>query len=101
TSYTLIEELAEHLHTGDYRLLVRTKADQLHLLADLDTATLHTTSRHRTTTRDREDVLHWHQERLVDITLRLGDVAVDSIHQLGDLLTPLAVGITTLQSLES
>src|SRR5690606_3833329 len=98
--HPLVKELAEHLHTRHHRLLRRTKADHLHFLADLDAATLDATRGHRPTTRDREDVLDGHQERLVHRTLGLGDVAVDRIHQLGDLLTPLAVGIPALERLQ-
>src|SRR5690606_35994467 len=100
TGKTLIEELAEHLHTSDHGTLVGTEADQLDLLADLDATTLNTPRGNSTTTRDREDILDGHQERLVDVTRRLGDVAVDRIHQLADLLTPLAVGILALESLQ-
>ena len=46
---------------------------------------------------DREDVLDRHQERLVDVALRLGDVAVHRLHQLEDLRRPLRVALERLQ----
>src|SRR5690625_2182068 len=99
TSKTLIEELPKHLDTGDDRRLIRTKANELELLRDLHTPTHNTTSRNRTTTGDREDILNGHEEGTVDITLRLRNVAVDSIHELADLLTPLTLTILTLERL--
>ena len=46
---------------------------------------------------DREDVLDRHQERLVDVARRLGDVGVDGLHQLEDLRRPLGVALERLQ----
>src|SRR4029079_10436335 len=78
----LVEQLAEHLDTGDGGLLRRTDADDLDFLADLDDAALDATRAHRAAARDREHVFHRHQERLIDRTLRLRDVVIDRLHEL-------------------
>ena len=46
---------------------------------------------------DREDVLDRHQERLVGVAGRLGDVGVARGHQLVDLAGPLLVALQRLQ----
>jgi hypothetical protein len=58
----------------------------LDLFPDLHLPALHAPGRHRPATRDREDVLDRHQERLVDLPLRLRDVLVHRLHQLQDRL---------------
>src|SRR4029077_17871281 len=97
---SLIEQLAEHLDAGDDLLLRRTDADDLDFLTDLDDPALDTAGDDRAAARDREDVFDRHEEGLVDDALRKRDVAVDRVHQLDDLLAPLAVGVAALESLE-
>src|SRR5690606_31500548 len=99
TRATLVEELAEHLDAGDGGLGGRTlvDTDDLDLLVDLEDAALDTTGDDGATTGDREDVLDGHEERLVDVALRLRDVGVDRVHELQDALGPLRV---TLEGLE-
>src|SRR5438034_1462089 len=80
----LVEELAEHLDAGHHRLLGRTDADDLHLLADLDLAALDPAGGHRAAAANREYVLDRHEERPVDLALRFGDVVVDRVHELLD-----------------
>src|SRR6185312_9026376 len=80
----LVQQLAEHLHAGHGGLLGRTDADHFDFVTDLDHAALDTTGHHGAAARDREHVFHRHQERLVDRTHRLRDVAVQRIHQLDD-----------------
>src|SRR5436309_4855663 len=80
----LVEELAEHLHPGDDGLGRRLDADDLHLLAHLDLAALDAAGGHGAAAADREHVLDRHQEGLVDLALRLGDVVVDRVHELLD-----------------
>src|SRR5690606_6427982 len=78
---TLVEQLAEHLDTGDGGLLrLLADADDLDLLVDLDHAALDTTGDDGATTSDREDVLDGHQEGLVQVAGRLRDVLVDRVH---------------------
>src|SRR6201991_1696617 len=94
----LVEQLAEHLDTGDGRLGgLRTDADDLDFLVDVDHAALDTTGDHGAAAGDREDVLDGHQERLVGLADRVGDRLVDRVHQLFDALDPLLV---TLERLE-
>src|SRR3989449_11413753 len=81
---TLVEELPEHLHAGDDGLGGRLDADDLDFLAHLDLAALDAAGGHRATPADREHVLDRHQERLLDLALRLGDVGVDRVHELLD-----------------
>src|SRR3954469_15988393 len=98
TGLALVEQLTEHLDTRDGRLR-RTLADtdDLDLLGDLDDATLDAAGDDRATTGDREDVLDGHEERLVDLTLGLGDRGVDRVHELHELVAPLGVALERLQ----
>src|SRR5690625_5029386 len=93
-----VEELAEHLDAGDRgldRLVL--DADDLDLVVDVQGAALDTAGHDGAAAGDREDVLDRHEERLVDVALRGGDVLVDGVHELLDGLDPLRV---TLEGLE-
>ena len=57
------------------------EADDLDFVADLDHAALDTARGHRAAAFDREHVFDRHQERLVTLADRLGNVGVDRIHQ--------------------
>src|SRR5437764_394552 len=81
---TLVEQLAEHLDTGDDGLLGVADADDLDLLADLDDAGFDTAGDDGAAAGDREHVLDRHQERLVERTLGLRDPVIDRGHQLED-----------------
>ena len=72
-------------------------ADDLDLLVDLEDAALDTTGDDGATAGDGEDVLDGHEERLVRLAHRLGDVAVDGVHQLEDGLAPLRVALERLE----
>ena len=72
-------------------------ADDLDLLVDLEDAALDTTGDDGATTGDGEDVLDGHEERLVGLALRLGDVGVDGVHQVEDGLAPLGVALERLE----
>ena len=67
------------------------------VVVDLDDALLDAAGDDRAAAGDREDVLDRHEERLVDVALRLRDVGVHSLHQLEDLPGPLAVALERLQ----
>ncbi len=68
-----VEELVEHLEAGDDGLLdLLVDADHLDLVAALDLALLDAAGDDGAAAGDREHVLDRHQERLVDIPLRLG-----------------------------
>ncbi len=58
------------------------------LVADLDHAALDAARGHRAAALDREHVLDRHQERLVDVAHRLGDVAVERVEQAADRSPP-------------
>ena len=103
-SLSELEALAEHLQTGDgggHLLFLET--DDLHLVADVGSTTLDTTGGDGATARNGHDVLNGHQEGLVSSTIRSGDVAVNSVHQLPNALVLGGVGIGAgaLQSLQS
>src|ERR1700730_15361009 len=64
--HALVEQLAEHLHTGNGGLGAGgLDADDLDFLVDVDHAALDTTGDHGAAAVDREDVLDGHQERLL------------------------------------
>src|SRR5919106_252217 len=94
----LVEHLAEHLDTGDHGLRgLRMDTDDLDLVAELQYALFHAAGYDRPSTGDREDVLYRHQERLVRVPLRLGDVLVDRLHELEDLALGLFISVERLQ----
>ena len=84
--HALVERLLEHLDAGDDRVLVGVEADDLDRVADLDLAALDPAGADRAAALDREDVLDRHQERLVDLADRLGDVLVHRLDQVEDRL---------------
>ena len=84
TSLTTVELLVEHLDTRQRRLEVTTEANDLDFRALRDRTTLNTTRHDRTTTRNREHILHGHQERLVEVTRRQVKPSVRLLHQLQD-----------------
>ena len=89
--HALVEQLAEHLHTGDGGFAGVLDAHDLDGFADLHLAALDPSGGDRAPAGDREDVLDGHQEGLVDLTLGLGDGLVDGIHQIEDLVDPLVL----------
>src|SRR3954454_16076764 len=93
----LIEDLAEHLDAGDDRGGRLGDADDLDVVAGVDDALLDAGGRDGAAAGDREDVLDRHQERLVEVALGLGDVAVELLGELDDLRGVLRV---TLERLE-
>jgi len=92
----LVEDLAEHLdagHDGLDRLVAH--ADDLDLLADTDLAALDATGGDGAATGDGEHVLDRHEERLVDVALRLRQIRVEGVRELEDALAPRAVVFAT------
>src|SRR5699024_3739190 len=76
----VVEELTEHLDTGDVGeggLLV--DVDDGDIVVNLQGATLDTAGDDGATTGDGEDVLERHQERLIGLALRVRDGVVASI----------------------
>src|SRR5699024_1997517 len=100
TSLSLIKKLTEHLDTCyDCLLNILVDTNDLNFVRYVKCTTLYSTSSNCTTSCDREHVLYRHQERLICVTLRSRDPLVNSIHELHDLVAPLAVRI--LKSLQS
>src|SRR5262245_38616240 len=81
-----VERLVEHLDARADRLRGVLDADDLERLADLDDAAPDAARADRAAALDREHVLDRHQERLVDVARRGGDVAVDRVDELDDAL---------------
>src|SRR5210317_337468 len=82
TGTAFVQQLAEHLNTGTYRLAGIVYSHDLQFLSHLDHTTLDTTRHHGATTRDRKYVLDRHQEWLVRITYRLGKIIIHRLDQL-------------------
>ena len=71
--------------------LLVAEADDLDRVADLDHAALDPAGADGAAALDREHVLDRHQERLVDLADRLGDVLVHRLDQVEDRLGGLRV----------
>src|SRR5690606_9677525 len=78
TGTTFVQQLAEHLDTSTGGLDGVLDTNDFHFFLDLDDTALNTTSHNSTATGNGEYVFDRHQERLVDGTLRLGDVGIQS-----------------------
>jgi hypothetical protein len=94
---TLVEKLLEHLDARHHRLLRGTDPDDLHFFADLDHTLLDAARHHRSTSRNREDVLDRHQELFVDSAHRHRNVRIHRFHQLQDLLLARSITLDRLQ----
>ena len=93
TSFTLIEELAEHFHTSYNRLLVFTETEDLNFVTNLNDTSFYTTSSNSTTTSDREHVFNRHQERLIAIARRLLNPFVNSVHEVHYAFNTLSITV--------
>src|SRR5690606_11131993 len=76
TGTAFVQQLAEHLDTSTGSLGGLLDADDFDLFLNLDDTALNTTRYQSTAAGYGEHVFERHQERLVDGTLRLGDVAI-------------------------
>ena len=93
TSLSLIEDLTEHLDASYNGLLVLTETKDLYFVTYLYGTSLNTTCCNSTTTCDREHILYRHQEGFINITLRLLNPVVDSVHEFHYLVFPLFYAI--------
>ena len=93
TSFTLIEELAEHFHTSYNRLLVFTETEDLNFVTNLNDTSFYTTSSNSTTTSDREHVFNRHQEGLIAIARRLLNPFVNSVHEVHYAFNTLSITV--------
>jgi hypothetical protein len=82
---------------GDDRLRGVLDADDLDLVAGVHDALLDPARGDGAAAGDREDVLDRHQERLVELALGLGDVAVERRGQLEDRVLRVLVALERLQ----
>src|SRR5690625_941539 len=97
--FRVVEQLAEHLDTGDGGLdglVVQT--DDFNLVVHVELTALNTAGDDGSTTGDREDVFDRHEERLVDVTDRVRDVLVDGVHEVFNRLDPLRVAFEGLEA---
>src|SRR5438874_1782007 len=94
---SLIQGLLEHLDPGADRLLGRTQTDDLDFLAYLHDALFDAAGHDGAAAGDREDILDGHEEGLVDVADGLGDVVVDGVHELHDLLGGGGVALEGLE----
>jgi len=99
---TLVEDLAEHLDTGDGGgLLLGTDADEVDGVAGLDDAALDAAGDDGATAGDGEDILDGHEERLLGVALGLRDVLVDRVHEFEDGVGPLLVAVQRREGRDS
>ena len=97
---SLIKKLTEHLDTGNNGLAyILMDTDDLNLIVQMQSTALYSTGSNRTTAGNGEHVLNRHKEGLVSLTYGIRNPLVNSIHELKDLVAPLAGGI--LKSLQS
>src|SRR5690554_1675694 len=82
TSTTFVEQLAEHFNAGTDGFGGIFQTHNFQLFADFNNAALNTTGYNSTATGDGEYVFNGHQEGLVNSTLRLRDVSIQSLNQL-------------------
>src|SRR5690606_22579154 len=94
TSFTPVEDLAEHFNTGYCRGQVfSTHTEDLNRVASLNNTAFDTTCGNSSTTCDREHVFNRHQEVLIDKTNRKRDVFVNRLHQFLYLFNPLGFAV--------
>src|SRR5215510_3938394 len=96
-----VQQLLEHLHPRHHRLPRRTDTHYLYFLSYLYLSSLDPSRCHRSSSRDREDILHRHQKRLINFTRRLRDVAVYCFHQLIYTLFSFWLALKPLQRASS
>ncbi len=100
-STTFVEQLAEHFNAGAGGFLSVAQTNDLNFFLDANDTTLNTASYHGATTGDREHVFDRHQERLVDSTLWLWDVGIQSFYQLLNSGSAHFVVVLAVQSHQS
>src|SRR5690606_35451303 len=75
-SHPRIQRLTMHLHPRPRRPHRIRQPNNLTLITRLHHPTINPPRRHRPTTRDREHILHRHQERLIHIPLRRRNIRI-------------------------
>src|SRR3989344_4999635 len=100
-SLTFFERFVEHLDPGHDGLGGVDNADDLDFLAHLYHAALDTACDHGAATFDGEHVFNRHEERLLDIAHRHGDVLIERFHQFHHLVAPLVARSRILEGIEA
>ena len=102
-SLSEVKQFSEHLNTGNNGLeFLFLQTNNLNLFGEFQNASLNSTGSNSTTTGDGEDVLDWHQEWQVFVSLWGWDVLVNCIHQLIDWsVSRVGRIIWSFQSLQS
>src|SRR4051794_7433173 len=93
----LVEDLAEHLDAGDDGRGRVLDPDDLHGVARVDHPLLDAAGGHGPAAGDGEDILHRHEERAVERALGLGDVGVEVLGELDDLVDVLLLAVEGLE----
>ena len=94
TCFALVEELAEHLDTGnDGSLGTIVETDDLSGIIHVNGTSLDTSGNHGATAGDGEDILDRHEERLLVLTNGQRDIGINSVHELEDFLLPLRLSV--------
>ena len=89
TSFTLIQQFAEHFNTSYNRFLIFTQTEDLNFITNVDDTSFDTTCSNSTTTSNREYVFNRHQERFINITRRQRNPSINCIHQFHNFVFPL------------
>src|SRR5580704_10064175 len=92
-----VQLLLEHFDARYDRFARVAEAHNLHFLAHLHLTALDSSRHHRASSRDRKNIFDRHQERLLQLTLRLGHTLVHRLHQRVNLLLPLLFAIQRAQ----
>ena len=95
--HSAVEKLLEHLNAGYNRIPCVLDTDDLDRFVDVDLSTLDSARCHCSTTLDRKDVFHRHQERFVSLAGRCRDEIIYRLHQLVDLCFPRGVAFECLK----
>ena len=88
-----VQRLAEHLDAGGDGGLRGLDANDLDGLVELELTALDAAGSNGTTAGDGHNILDGHQERLLVVTSRRGDVGVNGVHELDDGVNPLLLAV--------
>ena len=91
SSFSLIHCLVEHLDAGNYGASGLFDTYDLNCIANLYNTSLDSSCSYCTTAGNREDILYWHQEWLVDFSLWEWEICIHCIKKLLDALCLLRV----------
>src|SRR5436190_22707154 len=96
-SASFIEKFSEHLNVCSNCLCGGANANELNFSHFLQNTALDTARRDSSAAFNVEDVLDWHQERLIDRPLRHGDVIVNRLDEGEHLFFRVGVSIKRLE----